>query len=760
MAEPLIPPVTCPMLIGRENHLATLRQLVENTRRGDTHLALISGEAGVGKSRLVAGIKAYAADQGFLLLQGQCFPSDLTYPYAPLLDLLRSLIVSRAPGISSASLEDLARDIYPLLPELATDQHRSPLHLEPEQEKRRLFAVLATFFLRLSTQSPLLLIIEDAHWCEDTSLDFLHYLSRRAKAHSLLLLVTYRQDEMRPELRSWLAQLDRERLAQEIHLDLLSRGDLDTMLSTIFEQQQTSFDMRRFLHGDLLDTLYALTEGNPFFVEETLRALVTEGDIFYTHGYWNHRSLGDARIPRSIQDAVQRRTAHLSEAARNVLTLAAVAGRQFDFVLLQLLTNFDEQQLLLMMKELVAAQLVVEVSSEQFAFRHALTRRAIYTQLLARERSIVHRTIAETIEQLPDTTLDARVEDLAYHFYNARDWQKTLEYAQRAGEKALRFYAHRAAIDYLTWVLEALDSLSQKPTPVLYRTRGQAYDTLGEFEQAQQDYTWALEAARAIQDATAEWQSAIDLGFLWAGRDYTQAETWFRQALVLSQTLNDRASHAHSLNRIGNWYLNVEQPQEAQRYHHEALRIFQELHDEPGTAETLDLLGMTSYLGGDMVQGDAYYRSAITLFEQSGDRSGLSSILATIALHAPTFQTDTMVSIADLPEASQDAERALRIAREIGQRSAESYALFQVGLCLGSQGEYGPAFSAGQQSLSIAEEIEHRQWQIAAHCVLGGTYIGILAYLEAREHFEQALFLARKSSSLFGRAWQQDTLPQ
>ena len=749
MGEQAIPSVTCPVLIGRENHLATLRQLVENTRSGEARLALISGEAGVGKSRLVAGVKAYAAEQGFLLLQGQCFPTDLTYPYAPLLDLLRSLIASRVPTISSTSLEDLARNIHPLLPELATDQPGPSLQLEPEQEKRRLFAVLATFFLRLSTQSPVLMIIEDAHWSDDTSLDFLHYLARRAAGHSLLLLATYRQDEMHPELRSWLALLDRERLAQEIHLDLLSREDLDTMLSTIFAQQYTSFDMRRFLHGELLDTLYALTEGNPFFVEETLRVLLTGGDIFYTQGYWNRKPFSDARIPRSIHDAVQRRTEHLSEAARHVLTLAAVAGRHFDFVLLQLLTNLDEQQLLLIMKELVSAQLVVEVSSEQFAFRHALTRQAIYTQLLARERAIVHRTIAETIERLPDTPPDARMEDLAYHFYKARDWQKTSDYAQRAAEKALRFYAHRAAIDYLTWELEALGSLAQKPSPALYRTRGLAYDTLGEFEQAQRDYTQALEVARETQDRTAEWQSTIDLGFLWAGRDYTQAETWFRQALVLSQALNNPAIHARSLNRIGNWYLNVEQPQEAIHYHQEALRIFRELHDETGTAETLDLLGMTSYLGGDLVQGTAYYRSAIALFEQADNRPGLTSSLATMTLRGPTYQTDSMVSAASLAEASQDAERALRIAREIGQRSAEAYALFQLGLCLGSQGEYGPAFAAGRQSLSIAEEIEHRQWQIAAHCVLGGIYDGILAYPEACEHFEQALLLAHKSGSLF-----------
>ncbi|MFL5652663.1 MAG: ATP-binding protein, partial [Ktedonobacteraceae bacterium] len=551
-------PILCPKIIGRTPEFAALGLLVEQAKGGQGHIALIAGEAGIGKSRLVSELKALALDQGFLVVQGACFPTDLTYPYAPLLDLLRSLVASNPKASLTAAVETLARDIFPLLPELVPDQTTPLPRFEPQQEKHRLFAVLATFFLHLSTQSPVLLIIEDVHWSDDTSLDFLHYLARRSASQPLLLLVTYRHEEMQPELSSWLAQLDRERLAHKIRLVPLARNEVDTMLSAIFEERHTSFDMRRFLHGELLDTLYTLTEGNPFFVEETLSSLIAVGDIFYVQGFWNRKSRSEVSIPQSVQDAVQRRTARVGEAARHVLTLAAVAGRHFDFALLQQLTQYDEHQLLLIMKELVSAQLVVEESADQFAFRHALTRQAIYSQLLTRERRMLHRTIAETMEQQSPVTPDLHLEDLAYHFYQARDWQKAVVYAQRAGEKALGLYAHRAAIDYFTWVLEAADHLSLSPTPALYRTRGQAYETLGEFDQAQHDYTQALDAARKMNNRAAEWQSAIDLGFLWAGRDYAQAETWFRQALILSQALDDPVLHARSLNRIGNWHLNVE----------------------------------------------------------------------------------------------------------------------------------------------------------------------------------------------------------
>ena len=749
MEETPRPPMIMPHLVGRASQLATLQLLVEQAKRGEGHLVLISGEAGIGKSRLVAEVKTSTTSQGFLLLQGNCFPTDVTYPYAPLLDLLRSLFASRPAAPLATELERLARDLFPLLPELVPDQAMPLLPLEPEQEKRRLFAVLANFFLRLSASSPLLLIIEDVHWSDSTSLDFLHTLARRTVSQPLLLLVTYRQDEMRAELSSWLAQLTRERLAEALRLVPLSRNEVDTMLSAIFEERHTSFDMRRFLHGELLDALYTLTEGNPFFVEETLSAMIAAGDIFYAQGYWNRRSLPAARIPHSVQDAVQQRTQHLGEAAKQVLTLAAVAGRHFDFALLQQLTGYDEEQLLKVMKELVFAQLVVEESTEQFAFRHALTRQVIYTHLLARERTRVHRTIAETMEQLPPAALDAHVEDLANHFYQAKVWQKTVDYAQRAGEKALRLYSHRAAINYFTWTLEAADHLSLPPTLPLYRARGQAYDTLGEFEHAQRDYTQALDAARTKHDRAAEWQSAIDLGFLWAQRDYTRAETWFRQALILAQALEDPVLHARSLNRIGNWHLNVEQPQEALRYHREALAIFQQLHDARGIAETLDLLGMTSYLGGDLSGGTAYYRQAIALFEELGNREGLTSSLATLTMCASTYHTDALIAVASLAEVLPDAERAVKVAHEIGQRSAESYALFQLGLCLGSQGEYTHALAECQQSLHIAEEIEHRQWQTAAHAMLGGVYSGLLAHRQARDHFEQALVLAQETHSLF-----------
>jgi DNA-binding CsgD family transcriptional regulator/Tfp pilus assembly protein PilF len=506
---------------------------------------------------------------------------------------------------------------------------------------------------------------------------------------------------------------------------------------------------KKFSWPLFLDAIYTFTEGNPFFVEEILTSLSASGSIFYVHGYWNRSSLQEIHIPRSVQDSVQQRIEPLSQEARYTLTLAAVIGRRFDFALLQQLTQLQEEKLLSCIRELLAVQIVHEESAERFAFRHALMREAIYKNLLARERLTLHRNIANTLMTLHAHTLDAHAGELASHFYEGEVWEKVIEFAQSAGEQALLLYTPRAAIDYFTWALDAKDHLSQTPSPPLFRLRGRAYDILGAFEHASSDYQHALEYARRDNEHVVAWQCLIDLGFLWAGRDYAQAEPWFREALLLAQTLDDPTIYARSLNRIGNWHVNREQSREALHYHQQALVIFQQLQNMPGIAETLDLLGMTYYMGGDLIQGTTYYQQAIALFRELDDRLGLTSSLATLTLRGATYQTDTMPSVgSSLVSVQQDAEEALSIARAISQRSAEAYALFQLGLCQGSQGDYASALEAIQQSLNISEEIEHLQWRAAANTALGGLYGTILALPLARQHFELALELAQKSASL------------
>lgn len=740
-------PVICPVLIGRQVELTTLHALIDQARKGQGQMVLLSGEAGIGKSRLAAEVKTYAQAQGFLVLQGNCFPTDRSSPYAPVLDLLGSSQTKELLSLSTVNLEPLARELALLHPDLVpSSSGETQLRpLEPEQEKRRLFVALTHLF---TAKQPMLLTIEDIHWSDETSLEFLHSLARHCTTHPLLMLATYRSDEVHPSLKHWLAQLDRERFTQEMVLHRLTHGQIEAMLEAIFGQHQFTPDSVRFAHGELLDTITTLTEGNPFFIEEMLKSLITSEQIFYTEGTWERKPLHELSIPRSIQDAVQQRTTHLSEPARHLLTLAAVAGRRFDFTLLQQVMQCDEQHLFLLIKELIAAQLVIEESEERFAFRHALTRQAIYAELLARERKMLHRTIAETMELLYPDDVETHLADFAYHSYEAGLWQRAFGYAQRAGEKAMAFYAPRAALDYFTRAVTAASHLSLIPPSSLFRARGQTYELLGEFDRTRADYEAALQVARSTGENRAEWEALLHLGMLWAGRDYERSGEYYQQAFELARTIGDPSTIAHSLNRLGNWHLNVERPLEALARHQEALKIFQELEDKSGIAETLDLLGMTSYLGGDLVRGTSYYEQAVVLFRELDDRRGLTSSLATLTMRSITYQTDTMIpAVAHASEVIPDGELALKIARETDQRAAEAYALISLAFCLGPQGDYTRALDYAGQGLRIAEEIDHRQWMTAAHCALGTLYREVFALPQAWQHLERALQLANETCS-------------
>ena len=599
-------PIICPVFIGRVSERDALYRLIDRTRSGQGQVALVCGEAGIGKSRLVAEAKAYAAAHDFLLLlEGQCFQTDGAFPYAPLLDLFRSYF-ARLARLAPTSLADnmhsfvstlsrLLPELALLFPDLATLP--TPPSVDPEEEKRRLFAVMTHFLTEQASQHPVLLVVEDVHWCDDLSLDLLLHLARRCRNMPLLLLVTYRSDELHPRLSRWLTQLDRERLAQEVSLERLSRAEVAVMLHAMPELKQG-------IDADLLDTLYARSEGNPFFVEELLKSLMTAGGLESVEGTWKRTAL-QAPVPRSVQEAVQQRTAYLSADAKRLLTLAAVAGRRFNVTCFKRSCSCDEARLLALLKELVAAQLVVEEAADQFAFRHALTQQAIFAGLLVRERQALHRSIAETLERLSASPLlrERYLEDLAYHCYEAGMWEQALAYAQEEGEKALTLYAQQAAIDHFTRAVEAAHHLSQTPPARLYLARGQAYETLGDFERARGDYERALDAARAVQDRLMEWQSMTALGFCGPDTITSAREQWFRQALALAAELDNITLRAHSLNQLGNWLQNTGRIQEGLEAHQEALRLFEAQADRQGMAQTLEMLGMAYFFMGDPASG-------------------------------------------------------------------------------------------------------------------------------------------------------------
>lgn len=737
--------MTATEIVGRDADVATLRERLHAAAAGHGATVLISGEAGIGKSRLIAEIcrevdtVSPANDTGISILRGHCFEHDRALPYAPILDLLRSWMLRSPPETVAASLRTDTPVFAALLPELAEPSHGPAT----EQEKHRVFHALLGLFSRLARQQPLLFVIEDLHWSDETSLEFLHHLARHVPALPVLLMLTYRSDEVTPNLHHTLALLDRERLATEIALPRLTLPDIDRMLRAIFDQPQP-------IRADFLHAIHDLTDGNPFFIEEVVRSLVAAGDIFRTGERWERRSLAQLRIPRSVQDAVTRRIQRVSPDAVHVLRLAAVTGRFFDFAILQTLTGHDEEALLELIRELVAAQLVTEESAERFAFRHALTRQAISATMLARERRALHLAVAEAMERLHAAMPESYFADLSYHFAAGEAWEKALEYGERAGTRALALYAPQAAVEHFTRGVDAAEHLSLAPSVRLYRDRGRALAMLGEFDGALADYHAGLERARVEEDRSAEWQALLDLGGLWGGYDYTRAGEYYERSLVLARTLDRPQAVAESLMQLGGWYLNIERVDEAEASLQAALAIFEQMGNRHGIARCVDLLGTVSDIAGDIIQMRRRYERAAALFRELGDRQGLCSTLSTMLISAGAYIFETVVipPHISVDDAMREVEEALTLARTIGWRSGEAYAISTAAMCYGSFGMYGRALDALRQGHAIAQEIDHHEWMTAAEWTYGVIFTDLLDFSNAQESFARARAIAGETGSL------------
>ena len=729
--------------------MTSVQHVLDLARDAQGGTLLVSGEAGIGKSRLVRAMVDKARALGFVALQGACFEADRALPYAPVLDLVRMLATTTSPALAAHYFAPAGPELVTLLPALGSifpELTPRPV-LDPDEDRRRLFHSLTESLQALSRVQPLLVVIEDVHWSDDASLDLVLHLARSIRPLRTALVLTFRSDDVGARLARLLADIDRARYASEIPLRPLDQADVAAMLGAIFGAD-SAFD------STFIARLHALTEGNPFFVEEVLKALVVDGDLVRTGDTWHARPLEQVRVPRTAKEAVGRRLAGLSAAAREVSSVAAVAGRRFDFELLGELTTHGEAELLSLVKELIAAQLVVEESADRFAFRHALTRETIRTGLLARERVALHRAIAAALERRYAGATQNVADALAYHTFEAGDWTAARHHALVAAAHALELGAAGEALQQFERAVTATLMLGLRPDASLLVARGRAHETLGAFARAADDFEAALDAARADGDRRAQGVALHALGMLWAARDYDRAGRYRREALEVARATNDQTLVARSLNRVGNWYVNREDPHSGIPYHNEALAMFEQMDDRRGVAETVDLLAMANHIAGAQDTAVRLYERSVGLFTALGDRRGLANALAVLVACGPSHHSSPGPVCGSAHTAELlTSERAVRLTSEMGWRAGEAFARYLIADCVAWRGEFTRALQRARESLAIAEEIEHLEWQCGARRVLGAIALDLHALPEALAHLDAAYHIARRLGSAIWTRW-------
>ena len=456
--------------VGRDTELAALTQALAHAEAGHGQVVALVGEAGVGKSRLVYEFVHAHHTQGWRVLESASVSYGKATPYYPVIDLLKRYahvedgddartVRARVTG-QVLTLDEALQDTVPALLallEVLPDDHAF-LRLDPPQRRQRTLEALQRVLLRESQVQPLLLVFEDLHWIDSETQALLDSLVDSLPTSRVLLLVNYRPEyQHRWGSKTYYTQLRLDPLPPA------SAGEvLDALLGAGVGAQHAAPLQA------LKQLLIARTEGNPFFLEESVRTLVETGVLLGKPGaYHLAQALPTIQVPATVQAVLAARIDRLPAEEKRLLQTAAVIGTEVPLPLLQAITELPEADLYRGLAHLQAAEFLYETRlfpERAFTFKHALTHEVAYNSLLQERRRILHAQIVEAIERHAAERLAEQVDHLAHHAVRGAVWDKALAYCRQAGARATARSAHREAVTYFEQALTALAQFPERLT--------------------------------------------------------------------------------------------------------------------------------------------------------------------------------------------------------------------------------------------------------------------------------------------------------
>ncbi len=541
-------------LVGREGQLALLNEQLENLIEGLGSFVSVIGEAGLGKSSLIAQLKKSNNASGFRWLRGEALSYARSISYFPWRQIIRQSIDAHE-GDSPAEVRGKLRYVcdcctlpggdIPFLEAMLAVESEDSLQVVAGYQGEALVQMMIDttrgYLCGLANESPLVIVFDDLHWADEASLNLLLNLADLTDNQSMLFICMLRPDHVAP---SWEAiHKIQEKLVQRcksIVLDPLQADQTDVLLANLLGMKDLPENIRNLI--------VEKAEGNPFFVEELIRSLIETKQIVRENSHWRAASQ-DARVsvPNTLHGVLSARIDRLPEATKHVLQIAAVIGRSFDLHVLKRLTSLNGG-LDAHIQHLQEASLI-EPSREQYAFRHVLIQESAYDSILIKKRAQLHRQIGETLEEIHAGRIEEFAPLLAYHFYTAQD-SRSLKYDLIAGEKAARLYANSEAAMHFSRALEVAkrDQASNDQIAKLYTQLGQALELTGRYEKALENYEEMQSFGREHDERSTKFAALMGKATIYSTytrlHDPALGEQTLLQALELSGEIGDRAAQA------------------------------------------------------------------------------------------------------------------------------------------------------------------------------------------------------------------------
>ncbi|MDX6696981.1 MAG: hypothetical protein QOE65_378 [Solirubrobacteraceae bacterium] len=749
-------PVEAP-LVGRAGELAAGDEALAAVRRGTGGALFVVGEGGIGKSRLVRELRERFASPGAggRWLQARCASYGQDVPY----DAVRSLLLDwlrpggdgepaqRLRAAARELLGDAAAEAEPFLLALLDEPGAGGPDLAPEGVQARTQEAVTALVFALAARGPLVVAVDDLHWADPSTLDVLDALLELTDESALLLVLSARPER---DHGAWAlrerALRDLPHRAREVRLDVLAGDDDRALLEALVGRGALPADLER----RILDR----AEGNPFYLEETVRALLDAGALERTARGWRLADGAQVEVPETVEKLVLSRIDRLDPAAHDVVSAAAVLGRQFELPVLERLA--DGADVRPSLRALQRLELVREGRRwpvPEYSFRHSLIQEAAYGALLRRHRQELHRRAAAAIVEVHGEDAEDQAGVLARHHHEAGDLEAAYALHGRAAEAALRIHAQEEALEHLDGALSAAAALGRGPEDaevrrLFGRRGGVRHVALGDVEGAAADWSTAARGARAAGDRRLEVEALLHLAGAQRMWDWAEASATMAQGVAVARESGEATVLVDALGRQCIAQSNLLRLDTALELGEEALRVASASGGPSERVVALDGLKLAALMLGDLPRLDAHCRELLGLLDQLEADSSLGRY-EPLFYRAWTLQEWSYVAAG----AERWDEALARIAEggEIVERlgSVTFMAMFLESRARvrRARGDVAGALADADAAVEHARRRANHEWQSWAEATAGWALLDAGREDEAVVRLQRALDMGRRAAS-------------
>lgn len=752
-------------MVGRNSELRQLTQLAQGTfEKLKLGIAYVYGEAGVGKTRLSFELKSHLRKQRRLRWLACRSDQILRKPFNPFISFLKGYFSQSSENSHSLNLENFEQRFAALVNEVIHSEHPNAERIKREiiRTKSVLAALtglqttnslwenldakgryentlsgLTSLFQAEALNRPVVIELEDGHWFDNSSIDFLNEFIGRAKNFPIFFLITSRYDD----------EGNRPTLFQE---SILEKNGIEAQvvdLNILGAEALKEFAIER-LKGSpsetLLELLKRTSNGNPFYAEQILEYFV-ENDLLKREGeIWTVKDK-NIRISDSIQSVLTARIDRLSNQVKETVKAAAVIGREFELPVLSevmkgsgnfipIFENADNA-LQEQVKTAERAQIWQAVNELRYIFRHALLREAVYDMQLKTRLRELHRLIAEAIESLYADNIEQHYVDLVFHYEQAEVEHKLIDYLGLAADHAKSLYQNQQAISFYEKLLdlitdeESIDrSLTSRRVIIMLR-KGSILELTGKWDDCETVYRGALELARKTNDSSLLGRINNQLGHLLMLKgNYEEADTFLETSAAFFGSIHDNRGTSKVYGNLGTLYFRQGKYEDAKLYFIRSIQLAQLYKHSPSNAQIVATLGLTYMNLGKYDDGIRWQQSQLDLCKRVNDRRGMASLFVNMGI--------VYFEKGDYDAALDCYQRGLELSEELGNKQLTAIAIGSIGNIYQRKGNFELAMQNFELDLDLVEELGDRQGIAIANgligelCGLMGQFNKAISYLE------------------------------